>query len=244
MKRVLAFSCVHAPNTDLAAFRWMLDHRSLEGVNMVVCLGDLLEAEAASVHPKESRHTLRDEYEMAANLLRQVERRLPKAKRTWMLGNHDDNIQRRDPRRISREVRDLLHWNVGPWGKVFERWDQRPYVKGPEGVLRVGDVRFYHGWDCGATSDESEALQVAGYTGWTPHTLHVRGHTHTPLDVTQCRKTARTPLPYYYMNVGHLGPTKPDYALRRDTGRWAHAFAVIEIARSGRWKAELHRRNP
>ena len=66
---------------------------------IVVCLGDLFDASAASVHPDEVKHTLLDEYAVASNFLEQVRRAAPtNASFVWTLGNHDDNIQRCDPR--------------------------------------------------------------------------------------------------------------------------------------------------
>jgi predicted phosphodiesterase len=192
--------------------------------------GDLLEAAAASVHAGEHDHTLADEFEHASNFLRSIREALPKGCRLiWMNGNHDDNIFKRDPRRIPKALRDMIEIN------------QR-------GQVQIGQVVFFHGFDAGQTSDELEALQFNNITGGHSHRLFVRGHTHRPVPPTQCYRTRKVPLPYWYANVGTLGPLTPEWASRMDTSAWGAACLIAET-KTGRpnrlcsknWNAELVR---
>jgi hypothetical protein len=67
-----------------------------------------------------------------------------------------------------------------------------------------------------------------------PNGLFLRGHSHSPCPITQARLSAGgVPLPYWYGNVGTLGPLKPEYANRDRTYDWGRAYAWGE-ARIGR----------
>jgi len=237
--RFVIWSCEHAPFTHKPAIEAMLEAARKFKATHAVCLGDRFESAAASVHPNEVQHDLQDEYEAAALTSVSVRRALPKAELIWMLGNHDDNIQRQDPRRVPKELRSLLHWNKSEWGHEFKRWRQIPYTKSPDGVYQWGPLRCYHGFDCGANSDELEALEMSWATRSPHNTLWVRGHTHTPIPVTQALRTRRIPLPLHYANVGHMGPARPDWASRLNTSRWGRGFLLAEVGSDG-WTAQLH----
>ena len=78
--------------------------------------------------------------------------------------------------------------------------------------------------------------------------LTVRGHTHRPVGPRQAKRTAKIPLPWYYMNVGTCGPLNPDWAKRQDTSQWGAAVGVVEtlVASPSKlngkcWEAELLR---
>ena len=116
--------------------RWVLDEITDYKPHVVVCLGDLFDASAASVHPDEVKHTLLDEYAVASNFLEQIRRVSPtNASFVWTLGNHDDNIQRCDPRRIPEGLRDIVNWNnTRIYGDEFRKWKQYPYEKGAQCV--------------------------------------------------------------------------------------------------------------
>jgi hypothetical protein len=79
-----------------------------------------------------------------------------------------------------------------------------------------------------------------------PNMLFVRGHTHTPRDVTQCRRTRKIPLDCWYANAGTLGTVKPTYAERVSTLEWGPGVIVGEAVnrpnynQKGRqWSAHL-----
>lgn len=236
--KVVAFSCVHAPFTRKDAWAWLLQIIRTEKPQVVVNLGDWLEADAASVHPDEHEHSLIDEYRFAASQSEQIRKAAPKAKLVWLLGNHDDNLQIKDARRIPRKVREAAHWNNSAWGEEFKRWKQISYEKSKYGCHHEGPITFYHGYDCGQNTDQREAIEFAGMTGWQPGRLFVRGHTHRPVRVSQCLLNQNTPLPWWYANVGTLGPLKPQYAKRRNTMRWG-AGCLVATVDGWKWTAEV-----
>lgn len=236
--RAVVWSCEHSPFTNYEAIAAMAEAGRKFKATHAICLGDRFESAAASVHPNEYSHTLMDEYEGAARTSQLVRKLMPKASLHWMLGNHDDNITRADPRRVHPGLRGIVHWNRSEWGEEFRRWKQYPYIKNASGVLQLGLLRCYHGFNCGASSDELEALEMSYATGGRAGTLWIRGHTHRPVPITQALRTKSIPLPYHYANVGHMGPASPDWAARMNTTRWGPAYALVETDSTG-WSADL-----
>lgn len=244
----VAFGCIHAPHQNAEAISKLTDLLRDVSPDYVLCLGDLFESDAASVHKHraEERIDLLEEYEQAGEILEAVSESAPKARKVWLLGNHDDNLQVNDFRRIPKHLRDAIHWNRSEWGKTFKAWEQIPYEKSERGVFRLGQVNFYHGYDVSVKSDATEAVQMNNYVGGHAHTLGVRVHTHRPLPVTQVMLTPKVPAPFWYANAGTLGPLKPPYMARKDASQWAPAAVVGEVLlgrpsrmRAGpQWEAE------
>lgn len=235
--KVVAFSCVHAPFTRKDAFAWLISVIRREKPTHIVNLGDWMEGDAASVHANENIHTIEDEYEAATSQSVQIHKAAPKAKLVWLLGNHDDNIQSCDPRRIPKKFRGAVHWSRSMYRDEFARWEQVPYEKSKRGTYQHGPIVFYHGYDAGANTDQREAMQFCRLTGWQAGRLFVRGHTHSPEPVTQCRYGS-VRFPWWYCNVGTLGPMKPMYARRRCTANWGAGCLVATIA-GWKWTAEV-----
>ena len=226
--RFAAVSCIHAPYHRVEVKDWLLGKLDDDPPTHFVLLGDLFDAIAVSVHPAEYEHTLEDEYSHGHAYLKEIIDVLPEeTKLVWIHGNHEDNIIAKDPRRSPRGLRSLLSWNRHEeFGPLFRKWRQVPYVKSSKGVYRLGQVCFYHGFDAGSNSDELETLQMASVMGGHAHRLFIRGHTHRPTPgVVQCFKTKKIPLPWYYINVGTLGPLDPYYMRRKDSSGWGAALA-------------------
>jgi predicted phosphodiesterase len=233
--KIACLSCTHSPFTPPATMDWVLSTLSnIKGLDFCGHLGDVFDSEAASVHPTdESNRTLEGEYEHARDLLASIRNVLPKKCSTWInKGNHDANIEARDPRRIPTRLRSLVHWDMHPeFSKEFRKWQWLPYEKSDRGVMNIGQCCFYHGFDAGLASDELEGLQMLNSM---PHTqqqtfrLMVRGHTHRPVPPTQMQRTKNVPLPFWYANVGTCGPLKPNYMERKDTTQWGSAILVVE----------------
>lgn len=231
--RIAVISCTHAPFTPPATLKWVCDTLSVtKGIDWFVHLGDLFEAGAASVHAssEEYDHTLEDEFEFGHNLLKSIRSVLPrKTNLICHMGNHDDNILTQDPRRIPPKIRSLVDWRKHErFGAEFKRWSWKPYVKGRDGVSSFGQVRLIHGFDAGVNSDELEGLQVANMFAGVANQLIVRGHTHRPTNITQMKRTARIPLPFWFGNVGTAGPLQPPWMMRRDTSQWGTGMAIID----------------
>jgi predicted phosphodiesterase len=225
--KFVAASCVHVPYHSEEAKDWLLAELETIKPTHFILLGDLFDAAAVSVHSDEFYHSLEEEYEAGSAYLEEIRKVLPaKTELVWCLGNHDDNIQAKDPRRTQQGQRSLLHWNKHKeFGDIFLRWKQIPYVKGPRGIYRLGSVRFFHGFDVGVNSDELETLQMVGAIKDQAYSLWIRGHTHRPTPhVMQCKRTQKVLLPWFYANAGTMGPLKPEYMHRKDSSTWAHAF--------------------
>ena len=252
--RVAAISCTHVPYHSRRAMDRLL-HRLTEigderPLTHFVHLGDLMDADAASVHADDpADHTLLDEFHAAADLLRRIREVLPSdCALVWLHGNHDDNIRRADARRIDRRVRPLCDWNnVAGVCDEFRMWKQVPYRLGRHGCYQLGPLIFSHGYSASQNSDELEGLRLAVACGGWAHRLVIRGHTHRPLPPTQCKRTATVLLPWWVCNVGHCAfDERAPYTYRVDISRWGRAMLLAECA-TGRadrlgaasWDAEV-----
>lgn len=237
--RFAAISCPHVPYHNQERIDLLCDQLAVWDLTDFILLGDLFEASAVSLHPDGDAHghTLFDEYEAAAGLLEQIETALPDSCRLhWLLGNHCDNIQQQDIRRSDPRIRKMLHWSYSPFAATFAKWTQYPYIKpsvhSQAGMVRIGQVCFIHGFQAGATSDNIEAKRMRFALGGLPHLLVVRGHTHRPQPVTQCRDGSR-PTHCWYANAGTFGPMQPHYMKRKDVSEWG-AAVVAGTSRIGR----------
>lgn len=237
--RVAAISCTHVPYESSPAVERLLDEltRASEDKPLThfVHLGDLMEAKAASVHADDpTEHSLLDEFHAAAALLKKIRDVLPKdCTLIWNHGNHDDNIIKPgDSRRIPAELRALCDWNRVPEvGEEFRRWRQIPYRLGKRGCYQLGPIIFAHGWQASGNSDEMEGIRLAMACGGWAHRLIVRGHTHRPLQPTQCRRSATTALPWHVANVGHCAfDERAPYTYRFDISRWGRGMLLAECA--------------
>tara|TARA_R100000458_G_scaffold25185_1_gene22692 strand:- start:5697 stop:6491 length:795 start_codon:yes stop_codon:yes gene_type:complete len=233
LARFAVISCTHCPFENTDVIEKLLTRLSDGGpygkITDFYHAGDLLESACASVHPNEADHTLQDEYESASSLLDNIRGVLPKdANLHWLLGNHDDNLQVNDNRRTDWQTREMLHWNRSEWAKSFLKWRQYPYrrpsVHDQRGCAQLGQVIVMHGYDAGTNSDELEGLSTAWACGGHAHRLIIRGHTHRPKDVSQCRRSAKVVLPWWTANAGTCGPTIPGYMARKDTNSWGPAI--------------------
>ena len=228
-RRFAAISCTHAPFENTRAINDLvgkLPNAPYGPITDMVILGDLFESACASVHPEEHQHTLGDEYQAGAEILTKIREALPKkCNLHWLLGNHDDNLQTQDSRRTDWRTRELIQWNQSEWGKEFKIWTQYPYVKpsihSQSGCVQLGQVILMHGFDAGQNSDEIESLQTAYACGGHAWRLVVRGHTHRPRSVTQCKRSGKCLLPYFYANAGTCGPLQPNYMKRKDVTQWS-----------------------
>jgi len=248
--RWCAISCTHIPYQSERAIDRLLEEIKGRNLTHFIHLGDVVDAEAASVHNDDPvRHTLYEEFTVAADLLRRLREKLPKDCQLVLLdGNHDDNIKRPDSRRIPHDLRDLCDpRKMEGVADEYKRWKHVPYRHGSRGCYQLGSVIFSHGYAAGANSDELEAIQLAMACGGHAHRLIVRGHTHRPVPPTQCKRSARIKLPWWYANVGYMAfDQRPAYTFRWDNQDWGRACLIGEcqIGRPGRmnkksWEAEL-----
>lgn len=248
--RFAVISCTHCPYQSERAIENLLKELKGRKLTHFIHLGDVVDAEAASVHNDDPvGHTLYDEFTVASDMLRRIREGLPTDCKLILLdGNHDDNIQRPDSRRIKHDLRDLCNpRKMDGIADEYKRWKHIPYRHGVRGCYQLGAVIFAHGYSASANSDELEAIQLAMACGGHSHRLIVRGHTHRPVPPTQCKRTARVRLPWHYCNVGYMAfDERPAYTHRYDITQWGRACLVGEtkIGRADRigkdgWKAQL-----
>ena len=249
LAKFAAISCTHCPHQNERAIEKLLSTLKGRPLTHFIHLGDVVDADSSSVHCDDSDGvSLYDEFLIATDMLRRIREALPEDCKLVMLdGNHDDNIQRPDPRRTPKALRDLCNpRKMHGVAEEYNRWKHVPYRFGKH--YRLGSCVFQHGFSASANSDELEAIQLAMICGGHAHRLFVRGHTHRPVPPTQCRRTSRVKLPWWYANVGTMAfSTKPAYAMRWDTSAWG-ASCLIGETKSGRpdrmgkdsWRAELH----
>ncbi|QDP67301.1 MAG: hypothetical protein Unbinned4614contig1000_18 [Prokaryotic dsDNA virus sp.] len=247
-----AISCTHVPYQSERAIDRLLEEIKGRKLTHFIHLGDVIDGDAASVHSSDpAGHSLYDEFIEAADLLRRIREALPSDCNLILLdGNHDDNVMKPDARRIPKSLRDLCNpRKMDGVADEYKRWKHVPYRHGVRGCYQLGSCIFTHGYAAGANSDELESIQLAMACGGHAHRLIVRGHTHRPVPPTQCKKTARVKLPWWYANVGYMAfDETPSYAYRFDTQQWGRACLIGEcqVGRPGRmgknsWNAKLVR---
>lgn len=246
--RIAAISCSHVPHQSARAINNFVElvgaYNEKNYFTHLIHMGDLLDGSAASVHIDDPRdHTLLDEFHQAADLLSKLRGAVNKnCKLVWILGNHDANIQQRNPLRIPLELRNLCDWNSVPIvNREFHRWEQVPYVNGKEGCYEVGPIIYTHGFRSGANSDDLESIMMANACGGFAHRLVVRGHTHRPTaGIMQCKRSQSIKLPWHYANVGHTAfeDQRPAYMERKSCEHWGRACLIAEANLTG-WKEKL-----
>ena len=247
-----AISCTHCPYQSERAIAKLIEELKGRKLTHFIHCGDVVDAEAASVHNDNEPvgHTLIEEYKVAAHMLSRIRKALPEDCKLVLLdGNHDDNIQRPDSRRIKYDLRELCNpRKMEGVAEEYKRWEHVAYRMGSRGCYQLGAVIFSHGFSTGANSDELEAIQLAMACGGHAHRLIVRGHTHRPVPPTQCKRSARVKLPWHFCNVGYMAfEERPAYTHRFDIQAWGRCvlFGQCQLGRLGRmgkdsWQAALH----
>lgn len=237
--RWAAFGCVHLHRGKVwdRAMSLIREYKP----DVLVCLGDVLDADGASRFPQEGRKKLSAEFRIGNELLRQAADAVPKGQLVFMEGNHEFNV--RDELRLAPEVRDLCDYRLHM--PALDRWDWKPYDCCERGIFRLGQVAFAHGYRTGPRCNEKQALEFC-----RPFGLGVFAHDHKPMEPRQIEVWAGIHAPYWAMNVGTLGPLRPKYMTRKSTAGWGHGVALgsCTMNRSARstklWHAELVRIDP
>jgi len=218
MKSFIAFSCSHFPFEHKPTINRILNEIQDRQPDVVVHLGDLIEADAASQWGSEVSHSLQDEFDGANGFLQDLLDASPKAEHVFMMGNHDFNLE--NPGRIDKRIRSLCGFKRNlPALKSFKVYD---YAYNRRAVHRIGQVSFYHGNECGASSDEAQSIILG-----VPYGLGISGHTHRGTPVTQARK-GQIPLPYWSANAGCSREFDCDFMLQKRQFRWSHGMVVGE----------------
>lgn len=225
IKRWLAFGCTHAPLHDEDAIEFVCEQIEEHQPDVVVHLGDLFEADAASRWPSEYQFTLEDEFRAADEVLRHIRGAKPDARRVYIPGNHCDNLGR--AQRIPVKHRSLVQLDKHPElnRELLTHWE-RPakYVVCPEASsYRLGQVVFAHGVKANETADNWHAHFYCHDFG-----LYVGAHTHRPTSPTQAKIGRSDYVNRWHANAGCTREMDPEYAKRSDTRRWGQAVVVGE----------------
>lgn len=230
-----AFGCEHAPYED-----WEVIEKRAKIVqdlkpDYIIYLGDLFNADAGGNgydrYLNIGKAALLDEYKAAAKVLRRYSKAAPRAKKVYMEGNHEVRVRTAD--RIPKELLGIIDYRdpSRTLGKELQEWEWRPYISPDrrlsprgQGLYRIGQVTFLHGFEWGANSDRQEA-QLYG----VEYGLTVRSHTHKPLPVTRVMLSPTIPTNRWVANCGtgsNIGVFKTDYAGRRNTSLWGDGIVV------------------
>jgi predicted phosphodiesterase len=242
-EKFIAFSCPHAPLHDPDAVAWAVDRIAKYKPDHVVCLGDGIEANSASQWPdaRELAIDLKEEYDALDNILADIRKAAPNARRRYLAGNHETNVMRAgrlDPRirsicdwRSLKNVPELEHWQVhGEYNYSRHR-----------GCVWLGQVAFSHGYECSESQIRTEALY---FLKNQPYSLYCHGHTHRPTPVTEI-KINSLGMDRFYVNPGCLRNLEPDYMTRKRKWAWGNgliqgeAVPVKSPRQCREWSAEL-----
>lgn len=249
--RWLAFSCVHAPEHDDEAIDWVCAQIEEHKPDVLISLGDDLEADAASRWPSEAAYSLLDEYRADDAIKARLAKAAgPSCDLVRLMGNHCFNIL--DAGRINPKHRDLCDWRRPQFDSTGEQVNANALkwrlgssydFCARRGVFRLGQCTFGHGWLTGRNGGRDQAVLLGDYMG-----LFVSGHTHAPEPVQRAMMTGKVPLPYWYANAGTLRNLDPEYMRRNNAFNWGHACVVGEadlrvgraksLRRSRCWSAE------
>lgn len=228
--KFVAFSCPHAPLHDKAALTVIAARIAEYAPDVVVCLGDLHEADSASRWPSENDWTIEDEFHSANEEVLKPLRLAnpnPRAEQVFLPGNHDDNILALD--RIPSKVRGRCDWTTRQYTKkdvwlneeLMTKWTTVSSYRynRREGTWRIGSVVFAHGYEAGVSSDEFQSIIL----GW-PYGLFISGHTHRPTQGPPKRvmRTKGVPMDRWYLNAGCTTDMDRTYMHRKRQMMWGH----------------------
>ena len=96
LERIIFFSDVHIPYHDKAALKILLDVIKDFQPSILVNNGDFIDCAAVSRHSKnlEQRRSFRKELEIANGVLDQMDALVPKARKIFLEGNHEQRLPR------------------------------------------------------------------------------------------------------------------------------------------------------
>jgi predicted phosphodiesterase len=242
--RVAAIPDQHAPYTDLSAFNWVYSQIEEFKPDIIVNIGDGIEADAGSKFESDAEHDLFEEFRFLRDEILTPLSQLGASKLVYVCGNHEYNALE-NPGRIDRRLRRLI---VQDFQEATEGWMVKPYAADNRGRYAIGQFIFRHGAKAGIRADHHETLNYGA-----EYCLHVMGHTHRPKPVTRIELPGAIPTHRYYANVGAcVDWRKLAYARRCNVQSWGCGVFLGETDGSGegldryakkRWDAELRIRS-
>ena len=212
MKTILVVPDLHGQEKDEVAWRICLRVAKWLEPNICVVLGDFMDSESVSTHPRNSCRppNLGEDYAVANQDLDALDSALPAiCKKHFIEGNHEDRITR-FLRNQAPELdgalllpREALRLNERGW-----KWI--PYGE----TLTIGKMIFVHGW-------YTIKFHAARHTDRLGDSVFY-GHTHQ----FQAFQTFHGSNAHLGMNLGCLCKVNPKW-LRGKPNDWALGFGII-----------------
>ena len=209
--KVLVLSDIHVPFHDENALRVAMEFKKDFKPDIVIALGDWLDAEAASTFAKDpSDCDFCEEIEICNELIDRFEPNY------FLEGNHEQRLRRPniapefrrllDPRKLLHLHRRGITWV--------------PYSSHPKHLLRIGKMTFIHGFSAALAAGRKEAAAFG---------CVVHGHTHRIATVQVPHATNKLTA----FNIGCLCDLNPGYMDTKGPNGWAHGFGYGYFYKSG-----------
>ena len=233
IKSFLAFSCVHLPFEDKAGVDWLIDQIATRQPQVIVNLGDTMDTQSLSKFSESKLIELAQEFDAANVFCQRINEAAPKAKKVWMMGNHEERMFRESVAHLSRLLDYRLHI------KAARKWTHVPYCYRPDHTFTIGQVTFAHGFGASQTACKREAHDLGVENG-----LYVFGHLHQPwaphrIAMGQLRTR------FWSANTGCFIKAGVGYMKTKNDSLWGQGIIVGEALTKRRadtkrnWEAEL-----
>lgn len=231
--KFLAYGDIHTIDHDEGYCAWLLEQLAAHQPDVVVCLGDVINAKAFSAYKNIGVVGIKEEAEYADKHLHDVFRFSRKARHIFMVGNHEE--------RMERAAYEFLDLQPETYMKELANWEKYDYVYHPSGTFRLGQVTFYHGFETSDLGRTREAVDLGVEYG-----LCVSGHTHRIKQVHEIDKGGVL-LRRWIANPGcglDFASQKLDYMKKKNDRTWGQGIVVgecdekVRYAGKRAWTAE------
>ncbi|MHA1676585.1 MAG: metallophosphoesterase [Candidatus Njordarchaeales archaeon] len=185
MDKVLVFSDVHIPYQDDKAVQVMHEFAKDYKPDKIFINGDLLDFYRLSTFDQDPgrRDTVTEETYKTREFLFDLRKRHPKAKITYLQGNHENRLQRylwRNPELAGLDSLDLRNLLELSNYKISEVKVDRDYWSKTSGHVKQGDIIIMHG------DSRLNGAKGGGYSGYAAkntmlngvNSSVILGHTH------------------------------------------------------------------
>jgi len=229
--RVLWLGDVHVPYHDSVALKAALDFGLERECDHILLAGDFMDFHSISRFNKdpEDRHELSFELFRGREVLESIRDAFPKARMTFMYGNHEDRLQNFLWNRAP-ELKDI-HALELPVLLDFKKYkiDEVPQMR----LVRIGKLVATHGHELrggGAGGvNPARSLWLKGRETAICGHWHRRSAHSEPSTLTRAHRTA-------CWSVGCLCFLSPDFM---PYNKWGHGFAIIEFnAKTGFFRVD------
>ncbi|GIV51986.1 MAG: hypothetical protein KatS3mg038_2507 [Candidatus Kapaibacterium sp.] len=223
--RCLVISDLHIPHHDTSALKVALSYARERKVDTIIINGDMLDFAAVSRYDKTTDvATLRDEIDVGKDVLALIRRRLPNARITYRLGNHEERLEYY----LMRHAREIAQLGVVTIDRLLDldrlkidyQRDRRP--------IWIGKLCVLHGHEMRSAAAINIAKAVLDRT----HVNTIVGHWHRRQQYD--RRSVDGSMIGCWV-VGCLCDLRPHYM---PINQWQHGFAIVEVHRSGRFRVD------